>query len=63
MATVLTPLRANRRHAGIDFAGSQGSDVIAVASGVVVFADRRDGYGNLGGNPPRQQHHIALWSP
>ena len=34
-------------HAGVDFAGSQGSDVLAVASGVVVFADRRDGYGKL----------------
>lgn len=34
-------------HAGVDFAGKLGSDVIAVASGVVVYAGRKDGYGNL----------------
>lgn len=53
-------------HAGIDFAGSQGSDVIAVASGVVVFADRRDGYGNMveihhgNGITSRYGHHDKL---
>jgi murein DD-endopeptidase MepM/ murein hydrolase activator NlpD len=53
-------------HAGIDFAGSQGSDVIAVASGVVVFADRRDGYGKLveihhgDGIASRYGHHDKL---
>jgi murein DD-endopeptidase MepM/ murein hydrolase activator NlpD len=53
-------------HAGIDFAGSQGSDVIAVASGVVIFADRRDGYGNMveihhgNGITSRYGHHDKL---
>ena len=53
-------------HAGIDFAGRQGSDVIAVASGVVVFADRRDGYGNMveihhgNGITSRYGHHDKL---
>jgi murein DD-endopeptidase MepM/ murein hydrolase activator NlpD len=32
-------------HAGMDFAGKQGSEVITVANGVVTFAGRRDGYG------------------
>lgn len=35
------------RHEGVDFAGKKGSDVVAVASGVVVFSGRRHGYGNL----------------
>ncbi|MFL2518103.1 MAG: peptidoglycan DD-metalloendopeptidase family protein [Candidatus Azotimanducaceae bacterium] len=53
-------------HAGVDFAGSQGSDVLAVASGVVVFADRRDGYGKLveinhgNGVSTRYGHHDKL---
>ena len=34
-------------HSGVDFAGRDGSDVVAVASGVVTFAGRRSGYGNL----------------
>jgi murein DD-endopeptidase MepM/ murein hydrolase activator NlpD len=34
-------------HAGVDFAGKEGSDVITVASGIVVFAGRRSGYGNM----------------
>ena len=34
-------------HSGVDFAGREGSDVIAVASGVVTYADERYGYGNL----------------
>ena len=53
-------------HAGIDFAGSQGSDVVAVASGVVVFSDRRDGYGKMveihhgNGISSRYGHHEKL---
>ena len=52
-------------HAGIDFAGSHGR-TIAVASGVVVFADRRDGYGNMveihhgNGITSRYGHHDKL---
>lgn len=34
-------------HNGLDFAGKDGSDVLAVASGVVTWAGRRYGYGNL----------------
>jgi murein DD-endopeptidase MepM/ murein hydrolase activator NlpD len=34
-------------HAGVDFAGKQGSDVIAVASGIITWASDRYGYGKL----------------
>ncbi|WP_303901751.1 M23 family metallopeptidase [Thiohalomonas denitrificans] len=34
-------------HKGIDFAGKEGSDVMAVGSGVVTWAGDRYGYGNL----------------
>lgn len=34
-------------HAGVDFAGKEGSDVIAVASGIVTWASERYGYGKL----------------
>ena len=34
-------------HYGVDFAGRPGSEIIAVASGVVVAAERRPGYGNV----------------
>ncbi len=34
-------------HAGVDFAGKQGSDVVAVASGIVTWASDRYGYGKL----------------
>jgi len=34
-------------HAGMDFAGKAGSDVIAVAAGVVTWSGDRWGYGNL----------------
>lgn len=34
-------------HGGMDFAGKEGSDVVAVASGVVTWASNRYGYGNL----------------
>ena len=34
-------------HQGVDFASRLGSDVVAVASGVVVWAGLRHGYGNL----------------
>ncbi|MBV1906726.1 MAG: M23 family metallopeptidase [Pseudomonadales bacterium] len=53
-------------HAGVDFAGIEGADVIAVASGVVVFADDRNGYGKLvelnhgGGYRTRYGHHREL---
>ena len=33
-------------HRGVDFAGRQGDDVIAVAAGVVTFSGDRSGYGN-----------------
>jgi murein DD-endopeptidase MepM/ murein hydrolase activator NlpD len=34
-------------HKGLDIAGKQGSHIIAVAGGVVTWADKRWGYGNL----------------
>ncbi len=34
-------------HRGIDFAGKRGSDVIAVAGGVVIYSGPRFGYGNM----------------
>ena len=53
-------------HAGVDFAGKDGSDVIAVASGVVTFAGKRSGYGYLveinhgDGYSTRYAHHKEL---
>ncbi len=34
-------------HAGVDFAGKDGSDIVAVAAGVVTWSAERYGYGNL----------------
>ena len=34
-------------HTGLDFAGKLGSDVVSVAAGVVTYAGKRSGYGNL----------------
>lgn len=34
-------------HSGIDFAGKSGSDIVAVAAGVVTYSGKRSGYGNL----------------
>ncbi|HEX7026750.1 MAG TPA: M23 family metallopeptidase, partial [Gammaproteobacteria bacterium] len=34
-------------HKGIDIAGKEGTEIIAVAGGVVTWSDRRWGYGNL----------------
>ena len=34
-------------HAGVDFAGKEGSEVVAVASGVVTHAGKRYGYGKM----------------
>ncbi len=34
-------------HKGIDFAAKEGADMVAVASGVVTWAGKRYGYGNL----------------
>jgi murein DD-endopeptidase MepM/ murein hydrolase activator NlpD len=35
------------RHMGVDFAGREGSNVLAVAAGIITEAGSRDGYGNL----------------
>jgi len=53
-------------HAGADFAGKPGSDVVAVASGVVTFAGERNGYGRMieinhgAGYITRYGHHNEL---
>ena len=53
-------------HTGIDFAGRKGSDVTAIASGVVVHAGSRHGYGKLveidhgDGFVTRYAHHDEL---
>lgn len=42
------PFHGDKRwHAGIDFAGKEGADVVAVASGVVTASEERGGYGQL----------------
>jgi len=56
----------NAWHAGVDFAGRDGSKVVSVASGVVTFAGERYGYGKLvelnhgNGYVTRYGHHQAL---
>jgi len=53
-------------HAGVDFAGKPGAEVITVASGVVVFAGARSGYGEMveinhgAGYVTRYGHHEGL---
>lgn len=53
-------------HLGIDFAGRKGSDVVAIAAGVVVHAGPRQGYGKLveidhgDGYVTRYAHHERL---
>ncbi len=49
-------------HAGVDFAGKDGSNIVAVASGVVTWSSSRNGYGNLieinhGGNVTTRYGH------
>ncbi len=48
-------------HKGIDFASAAGSDVVAVAAGVVTFSGEKAGYGNLVEVEPRQRPGHALW--
>ncbi len=38
---------ASAFHAGVDFDGNKGADVLTVASGVVIFAGRHPAYGNM----------------
>jgi murein DD-endopeptidase MepM/ murein hydrolase activator NlpD len=53
-------------HAGVDFAGKDGSEVVSVASGVVTHAGKRSGYGQMvevnhgGGYVTRYGHHASL---
>lgn len=53
-------------HSGVDFAGREGSDVIAVASGVVTYAGERSGYGKMvevshaDGLVTRYAHHKSI---
>ena len=63
----IDPISGNQAmHSGIDFAGKLGADVVAVATGVVVYADERSGYGRMveinhgGGYITRYGHHKEL---
>lgn len=63
----IDPITRNRAwHNGVDFAGKEGADVIAVAAGVVVFAGPRSGYGKMveinhgSGYSTRYGHHKEL---
>ena len=53
-------------HSGVDFAGREDSEVIAVASGVVTYAGKRSGYGYMveishaNGYVTRYAHHKTL---
>ncbi len=53
-------------HAGVDFAGPEGGNVLAVGGGIVVFAGRRGGYGKMieinhgGGYVTRYAHHSEI---
>jgi len=53
-------------HSGVDFAGKDGSEVVAVASGVVTYAGKRYGYGEMveinhgDGYVTRYGHHAKL---
>ncbi len=53
-------------HYGVDFAGKEGSEVITVAAGVVVFSGKRSGYGKMveinhgAGYSTRYGHHKEL---
>lgn len=38
---------ARAMHAGVDFDGNKGADILSVASGVVVFSGRHPSYGNM----------------
>ena len=44
----IDPITGKRAwHTGVDFAGKEGSNIIAVAAGVVVYSGSRSGYGEL----------------
>lgn len=53
----------NSWHGGLDFAGREGTDIISVAAGVVVYSGERGGYGNMveinhgGGYATRYAHN------
>jgi murein DD-endopeptidase MepM/ murein hydrolase activator NlpD len=53
-------------HNGVDFAGPQGGNVVAVAAGVVTFVGRRGGFGKMveinhgGGYVTRYAHHSEI---
>lgn len=63
----IDPINGRRqKHNGVDFAGSSGDEVIAVAAGVVTWADKRSGYGQMveinhgSGYTTRYGHHQEL---
>lgn len=53
-------------HNGVDFAGKEGTEVVTVAAGVVVYAGTRSGYGEMvevnhgGGFSTRYGHHKEI---
>jgi len=61
------PINGHRAwHNGVDFAGKEGSNVVTVAAGVVVYAAPKDGYGKMveinhgSGFTTRYGHHKEL---
>ena len=61
------PINGRRAwHSGVDFAGTEGADVVTVAAGIVVYAATRSGYGEMveinhgGGFSTRYGHHKEL---
>jgi len=54
-------------HKGVDIAGKEGTEVVAVAGGIVTWAGRRSGYGNFveidhgGGFLTRYGHNKCCW--